>query len=272
MNEPLQSRTRSLSVTDFQTSLTRGQAELFPLRIVHLYPHTGQGTDVAFIAGAGSDRYYCKRDNSLQPIRATEWLCSSLAHHLKIPVPDFSILVEPRTGETFFGSKEVWGIASPFEAQTFLTTPSEVDPAIGDPHSWLGSYLSRLYAFDLFVGNVDRQICNFLLHGRRLLAFDFAASNLSLLTSTNFPIAQTKTLSVGRLWRAIRPFDNATAIELVDWLAGVSSTVLEGMLAPMPSDWLSSDKREMLVEQWSSGTHKVRLDALRRGLIDGTLL
>lgn len=256
--------------------LTAGQRELFPLPISGIYPESPQGADIAFVADAGGNRYYCKRDQLARPVRATEWIATSIASYLKIPVPDFAILLNPEVGETLFGSKEVWGTASRFEAQTFLTTPPSFDPIIGDPFEWLGAYLSRLYAFDLFIGNVDRQICNFLLvasgGSRRLLAFDFASSNLSQIKTTNFAIAQTATLSVGRRWRARREFDAARAFELIDWIGGICPSTLESILAPMPEDWMSSDEREMFIDLWGSGACKVRLAALRRGLSDGSLL
>jgi hypothetical protein len=184
--------------------------------------------------------------------------------------------MNPKSGETYFGSKEIWGAANRFDAQTFLTTRPAYDPAIGDPYSWLSWYLSRLYAFDLFVGNPDRQVCNFLLvqegSKRRLWAFDFDAADLSLIKTSNFPIVQTKTLSVGRLWRQHRHFDESSAFELIDWLGAISTTALESILAPIPDDWMSSDKREAFVDDWRKGASAARLTALRCGLKDGSLL
>jgi hypothetical protein len=275
MDERLNAWRQSFKVSGSKDHSPEIQPELFPLEITNIYPHNGRGTDVAFIADAGSGRYYCKRDISPRKVRAAEWICTSLATYLNIPVPDFAFL-RTADGETLFGSREEWDTASQFEAETFLTSPTMVDPAIGDPHAWLGPYLSKLYAFDLFVSNPDRQICNFLLSRdagtRRLLAFDFAASNLADVGSANFSIARTNTLFVGRRWRAIRRFDSARAGELLDWLADISLATIEGIVEPMPADWLSSVEREKFLESWSSGASKIRLDALRRGLSDGTLL
>lgn len=247
---------------------------MFPLEISGRIPHTGMGRGIACIADAGGHRFYCKRDQHSKPTRATEWICTSLAKHLGILVPDFAVLIDPSTGETFFGSKEVWGTASTFDAQTYLTTP--FDPITGDPTPWLAAYLSRLTVLDIFTGNIDRQICNFLLvsdgRSRRLLAFDFGESDLSQFSTTNFPIAQTQTMFVGRRFRAIRSFDMMSAQSAINELSAISPEIFESIIGPVPEDWLSRDNREKLVEHWRSGAHKVRLDALRRGLKDGSLL
>jgi hypothetical protein len=210
------------------------------------------------------------------PIRATEWITSSLARHLNIPVPDFAPILNPENDEILFGSKGTWGTASEVEVRTLLTTPQFYDKAVGGEPPWIGAYLSRLYAFDLFVANPDRQLCNFLLvpgEGvRRLLAFDFASANLAEWGGTNFPVAQAATISVGRQLRKLHQFDLKTANEMLDWIAAIPDSVIEGFLSVMPDEWLSEQGKGRISGLWSSGAVGDRLAALRNGIENESLL
>jgi hypothetical protein len=257
-------------------NLASGQQELFPLTLTGFLPELPKGSHLEFVADVGGSRFYCKRDKNGLPIRATEWFATSLAQHLNIPVPDFAPILNPENGEVLFGSKGTWGTASDVAVKTFLTTPQSYDGAIGGETPWLGSHLSRLYVYDLFVGNPDRQLCNFLLVSesgvRRLLAFDFASANLSELGGANFPVAQSPTISVGRQLRKLHGFDPKSATEMLDWIVAVPDTVVEKVLATMPEDWLSESEKGRISGLWSDGTIGTRLAALRSGLEDESLL
>ena len=257
-------------------AMASGQAEMFPREINALLPFQPQGQHIEFAADVGGYTYYCKGDKNGCPLRATEWLASSLAMHLKIPVPDFAPIRNPMNGDVLFGSKGVWGTASPFEAATFLTTPPNQDKAMGDAYPWLSPYLSRLYVYDLFMGNPDRQLCNFLLVQdsgvKQLLAYDFASAKLDSLGITNFSIAETQTLQVGRSLRKLRAFNHASAIEMIDLIEAVPASMVHSFFATMPSDWLTDDDRGEICGFWSNGRVGERLAALRNGISDESLL
>lgn len=256
--------------------LSSGQRELLPLTLTGFRPDPQQGQHREFVAEVNGTPYHCKRDRNGKPLRATEWFCTSLAGHLNFAVPDFAAIRNPENDEILFGSKETWGTSNGFAVQTFLTAKPSFDPAVGDPYAWLGSYLSRLYVFDVFVGNPDRQISNFLLANgsgnRTLLAFDFASSELQLLGTTNFLVADTPTMFVGRQLRKLRPFDMQSALELTDWIERCSPQAIEAIFTSMPTEWMPDNERGKIVDLWSTGMVKVRLDALRRGLGNGSLL
>lgn len=276
MNRGYQQWNNSMKSTQGASGVTNGQPEMFPLTLTGIRPGVPQGQHIEFIGDAGGEVYYCKRDRVGMPLPAIEWFCSNLASHLGIPVPDFAQIRNPENEEVLFGSKQVWGTAGPFEAQTFLTTPSNYDPAIGDPYSWLGPYLSRLYAFDLFIGNPDRQVSNFLLtdasRAKKLIAFDFASADFRLMHETNFPIAETQTLSVGRQVRRVRKFDTDSALELIDRIAAIPITVIEGILTSMAENWMSENRKGEICEHWQKDRVQKRLAALRSGVRDESLL
>lgn len=268
-------------MTDWRDSVAsadvaRGQRELFPLSLTAILPDCPQGQHLELVGEVSGDRYYCKRDKNGTPLRATEWFFSSLAQHLNIAVPDFAPVRDPRNEEVLFGSRHVWGTAQSVQVSTFLTTPQIDDRAISTAKPWLISYLARLYAFDLFASNPDRQLVNFLIESRggapRLLAFDFASADLQKISSDIFDIAGTATLTLGRRLRSLHGFDLASALEMLDWIAAVSGSAIESIVDSMPEDWLGGNEKGRLSEIWSSGGHQIRIAALRSGLRDESLL
>lgn len=258
------------------SSLASGQRELLPLELTGVRPGTPQGQHIAFVGEVGPQSYYCKSDQNGQGVCATEWFYTSLASLLGIAVPDFVQIRNPENGELLFGSKESWGTADRFEVETLLTTPPNADPAIGDPYPWLSSYLSRLYAFDLLIGNGDRHLANYLLvrgqAGRQLLAFDFASAELESGAISHFAIAESRTLFVGRQLRKLRVFDGRSAAQLINQAHAIPLADIEAILTGIPAEWLSNERRGRVYEQWSTGNVADRLEALQRGLTDGSLL
>lgn len=258
------------------SSLASGQRELLPLELTGVRPGIPQGQHVAFVGDVGSQTYYCKSDRKGRGVCATEWFYTSLASFLGIAVPDFTQIRDPENGELLFGSKETWGTADRFEVETLLTTPPNADRAIGDPYPWLASYLSRLYAFDLLIGNGDRHLANYLLvpgqGSRRLLAFDFASAELEFGAISHFAIAESRTLFVGRQLRKLRTFDGVSATQLVNRAHAIPEADIEAILAGIPAEWLSNERRGRVYEQWSNGNLAKRLEALQCGLNDGSLL
>jgi len=257
--------------------LAGGQAELFPLTLTGFLPEHARGAHIEFVADVAGSTYYCKRDKNGLPLRATEWFATSLASTIGIAVPDFAPIRNPENEEVVFGSKGTWNTAPEFEVKTFLMMPQIADKAIlGNVAPWLGAYLSRLYALDLFLANPDRQLCNFLLvpqgSSKRLLAFDFASADLRELSGTNFPVAGTQTLFVGRQLRSLHPFELTSAYEALEMIRTVPESVVLGILSSMPDGWLSDEEKGKISGLWSDGTVEVRLAALRSGLGDGSLL
>ena len=129
---------------------------------------------------------------------------------------------------------------------------------------------------DLFLDNPDRELTNFVLQSEgqilRLCAIDFAAANLTSLSGLQFPIAQDRTVLVGKLLRHLHRFFEESAFEMIDRIAAVPAGVLAGFLAEIPADWASETQREGICGVWSSRQMRERLDALRAGIRDASLL
>lgn len=250
------------------------QNSLFYRRIGTIYPTPSIGADLALYCEAvEGGSYYCKFDKDGRQIRATEWLCTHLAAHLGIATAECAIL-EDETGASYFGSRELISTASEFEVRDFLNHPSPNE--LGGPSEWPGRYLEQVFAFDMFVGNGDRSMRNFLLvnegQSRRICAIDFASARLVDWSGYNFPVVTDQTVSVGRRLRETHGPFPASAFEMIDRIGAVPVETIEGILKGMPKDWLTAEQREGTCDNWSSDRVKGRLMALRSGIADGTLL
>lgn len=251
------------------------QPQLFPLRVSTKYPSLVNSADLSFSCEADrGETFYCKSDKDGRIIRATEWLLTFLANHLGIPTAECAALIDPESGDRVFGSRQVLGAAAPAEAKAYLMQPQKNE--LGQPSAWPGAFLSGLYAFDLFVGNPDRGLNNFLLQreglNRRLIAFDFASARLDILSGRNFPVATCPTVKIGKLLRSQHGIFRQSAFEMIDRIAATPAETIEAFLGSMPDDWLNRGQREGIHELWSKKRLGGRLTALRTGLADESLL
>lgn len=244
---------------------------LLPQRASTIHGIKPNGADITLVCTTrDGGTFYCKDDKPARPIRATEMFATRLAGHVKIATP-FCSVVELEDGSTLFGSLGNDSVADQFEVRDFLSRaqPNE----IGGPSAWVAQTLARLYVFDLFLGNPDRSLQNFILERdtRRLCAYDFADAQLGNLSHQRFPVENSHTISVGKFLRQVHGYEAAYALEMVDWLSAVPVDVVRTILGEMPDDWLPTDQRGDLCDVWIN-QRPVRLSALRAGLTDGTLL
>lgn len=252
-------------------SILMEQPPLFNRRVSTPLPGQPNGQHIGFrcITDDGGF-YYCKPDAGQSPIRATEWICTSLAEHLGIAVAAHAI-IEDANGETFFGSRSPASVADDAEVARMLSTPAAGE--LGQPLPWLGQHLARLRAFDLFVDNPDRSVRNFILDRdggfNRLCAIDFASSRLLKHPVDRFPIASEPTIFVGDIWQRTHGSFEESAMEMVDRIRAVPTSAIESVLKDLPEEWLAQDQRGMLYEYWSGNKLKNRLELLRARLSDG---
>jgi hypothetical protein len=251
--------------------VSSAQIALLPKRISTRTSVTLSGRESAFVAWtADGAQYVCKEDRDTRPVRASEWICTALGRQLGIATAACEIIEDDSGAETFFGSQFQHSARQDFELKRYLSQPS-VDE-LGRTSGWLGRYLAQLYAFDLFVHNDDRSVNNLMLNGQTLIAIDFASARLDELGGVRFPVAPSATVSVGKNLRRIHGFDLDAALEMTNRISGLPVNVIEGIMKPMPSDWLSETARRGVTELWQNGHLGQRLDALRGGLTDGSLL
>lgn len=239
------------------------QPQLFPVRIGTILPEAPIGADLAFRCTSDlGGFYYAKDDKDGRPIRATEWIATKIAEALGLSVAESAVL-EGADGNTFFGSLQPTSLADEQQCQRFLLTPT-IDE-VGRPAPWLGQYLSRLWAYDLFLDNPDRNLRNFVLErsARRIRAIDFASARYVHRPDTKFPIATESTNRVGRFVRSKHGSHRESAIELLDWLGSMATSTITSILDAMPEDWLSEVQRNEFVNAWSDGRRQARIASVK---------
>jgi hypothetical protein len=216
-------------------------------------------------------RYFVKGDGNGCPTRASEWICAAIAEAVGIGTPATAV-VERQNGELVFGSRSLGGVADKLVTQTYLTTHSS-DSQL---NAVLVALLSKIYAFDMFINNEDRHLGNYLSNEdggkRRLYAFDFSRALFWRWPWSGFPAPDQNTRRCGFILRSIHGFDMQGAEEILAKLSGISETTIRGSLERMPSEWLSLKLRSDFIRMWSGIERHARIDALRKGLGDGTLL
>jgi hypothetical protein len=138
---------------------------------------------------------------------------------------------------------------------------------------------SAIYAFDLFVHNVDRHTGNYLFVGSRnanvtVRAFDFSrAWTQRGWPLPSLPLAPCNTLVHYRNTMKVHPFDMTAASALLDKIKAVPVSWVQTVHNEIPPPWLDKATRNAIVKWWSTGGDMVsRVDEIREGLKNGTYL
>ncbi|SFO26104.1 hypothetical protein SAMN05216330_102448 [Bradyrhizobium sp. Ghvi] len=250
------------------------QLQFFHRRAVIQYPPADQSADsLGSVEADDGFRYYVKGDAHGRPVRASEWISTHIAEAVGVTSPG-AVTMEMLSGEVVFGSRRVPGVASRIETQAFLTSPSIGN--IGQTLPGLGSLLSKIYALDLVLFNDDRHLDNYLSVNdngvRRLYTFDFSRALFWHWPWNGYPPPACNTRLCGGLLRQLHGFDFVAANSVLDALAALGSVSVEGIINQMPADWLSATLRAEFMDVWTTGVRRSRIDGVRKGLSDGSLL
>lgn len=190
--------------------------------------------------------------------------------HLGAPAP---MVIEMPDGSTVFGSRRIAGVSDDVTTRLYLTTPTAGNVAVRTSH--LCALLSAIYAFDLFVNNEDRHLGNYLSiddNGvRRMYAFDFSRA-MFWNGLAGYPAPTSNTRRCGTLLKSLHGFDAPAAEAILDRLANLKMTAIEGFINRMPADWLPDADRVGLLNWWKDGQRQGRIDFVREGIKNGTLL
>jgi hypothetical protein len=250
------------------------QGHLFYRKALIEYPPSSSTADsLGEVEADDYHRYYIKGDAHGRSVRASEWICTHIAEEVRVGAPA-PMVVELASGGLVFGSRRIAGSADITITAAYLTsqTVSNLSPA----STGLGPILSGIYALDLFLHNDDRHLGNYLSvddNGvRRLYAFDFSRALFWAWPWSGFPPKGCNTRICGEVLRALHGFDTVAATAIIDRIAALPLSTVEGFMNRMPSDWLTEQKRSDFSIWWENGARQQRLDALRAGISDGSLL
>lgn len=256
------------------TSIVPRQIPLFTRKAITEFPPSRKTADALGEVEA-DDRhlYYIKDDSHGHFTCASEWLSTHIAEEVGITTPT-PAAIERLDHSIVFGSRRIAGVSDLIETYNFLisTTISNTSKqSVG-----LKEVLSSIYALDLFLYNDDRHLGNYLSVPdgdiRRLYAFDFSRALFWKWPWNGFPTKDDKTRICGHLLQELHGFDHAAADATLDRLSALDVSTIRSFIGRMPSNWLSPDRCADFVAWWSDGSKMSRIDNLRKGFSNGTLL
>lgn len=221
-----------------------------------------------FCGDAGG--FVIKKNGAAATMPHDEWFCSSLAAASGVPQVPFSV-IRHTDGNLWFGSRWMNGKTADWWN---LAQQGSIDFAT------LADDLSRIYALDLFIHNVDRHANNFMVvpegSGHRVYSFDYSRAWLH----HGFPPPQIMTevtlatLNV-REWlkRTFGVYINVNvAMQILDNIDRMNTAAIERIISSHPKDWLTQQQEDDIVNWWGNGSASARVAAIKTGLNDGTLV
>jgi len=265
--------TRPVAFTQPPPSIPSEQLVLFPRKTLLELPKTS-GLDIyQFVQADNNRKYYLKLDRDGRYVRASEWLSYRLANLVGIPTPRCDC-IQTFNGDIAFGSEDIAGVASRAETVRYLQTDSLTE--FGRPITGLQAALSAIHVFDLFINNIDRHHQNFLVIGdgdeRHLVALDFARSLFWQWPLIGFPAADELTVEAWIELRERHGFDLSAAQTTLDRIGIITEAQVVSILEQMPSHWLPQNLQDECRAYCRDGGWRARVDELRRGLEDGSIV
>ncbi|MGJ0510597.1 MAG: HipA family kinase [Methylocystis sp.] len=250
------------------------RAFFFPINAVLELPASEEGADILAEVQGDDTHYYFVKGNDPEPrVAASELVSAQLAELINLPVPTPKI-VRLQRGTLVFGSRQIATIGEKVDTAAILTSMSL--PPSGFPIPGLRQVLAESYAFDLFINNVDRHEKNFMCcrhDGRyRLYLIDHARALFSRGYDVFPPVGGYGTIFTARRIRERHGFDLPAALALVDKLERVARGSITRILDSTPDNWLPPVEKEQFVDWWVNGGRARKMERLRNGLCDGSLL
>lgn len=229
------------------------QGRLFPLPILNLVPPIQSTADCRQIGVGENGLYYAiKRTDDGFLIPLAEWFFNQLAHDIGIPTPQFEIVALP-DDTLAFGSRWEGGTRNAQTPESDLLTQGKIKPEI----------LTAIYAYDLFIGNIDRRLGNYLLRYNNinpqlpdLIAFDYSrvAMTFGIFPSGRLP-AGTNTERTFSVLRKIHGYHQNNAEEIINKINSLPSDYPCLALKGIPKEWANPQILHTLYRWWECTRH-----------------
>ena len=230
---------------------------LFPLDVTVFIPSPWPSADLKELARTSDGHdFAAKWEREGRGLPASEWLGHRLAQACQIATPFTATL--RYGGEQGFGSRiegdvSTWNSLAPSERAIVLAHCSKA--------------MCGLLALDIFVGNDDRHLNNWLFR-RNLdqqwvpLCIDFSRALFRRgFPSDIWPLPPCNTLSTIELMKAAGRWDGSSAVFAVEQLQRVTPEVLKHWLTECPALWLPEPERAALTSWWASSAYHKRIQS-----------
>ena len=246
------------------------QLNAFPIHLVQVDPANLGTADAAFFAQGANGLEYCVKSVAKTPSApAAELVCNSLAGLCGLATAQFDI-VELPDGTLAFGS--VWEGSALKQQQAIQVLMGK---KVGHQ---VGPNLSRIYAFDLFVHNVDRHLGNYLCvagrtPGHSVKVYDFSrAFSANGWPLPNLPMPPSaNTVRAFRQLRRFHAFDLTGVQEFLVKVDAIPFSAFKSIIDDIPPNWMSAELQKKVVKWWAD-EHSDRITKILAGLKNGSLL
>lgn len=204
-------------------------------------------------------------------VRASEYFWLSVAQMVGLTCASPEVLEQP-SGRLVVGVREEHSAVGRTSAQCemALLSGTVLDGA---------AHLTRIFVFDLYCANWDRHPGNYLVleQGGQKVAFAIDFSHVAVLPSDALtdPIAATNNMTRVYFPTLVAPYggpDHQAALMMVDRLAALRPEHIEPILRGIPPDWLSASQKDAARAWWEDGRSAARIEQIREGVQNGTLM
>jgi len=244
------------------------QKDLLPIGAVKIYKSTQGTADLQVIVTASNNKDYAVKTTTDGNgyIPATELFCYELARLIDVPTPSYD-LITMRDGQLAFGSVWEGGVHHIEDAN------QAIDILTGKiPVRDLNQILSRVYAFDLFINNIDRHFGNYLFRQSYNsligLAFDYSRAWYEV-SPYQFESLEDKKSNTQR-WHSFikdyKKYDRQTAILTLQSITSISNEKIEKLLQTIPDEWLSDKIKNEIADWWGSQSMSDRISKIMGGV------
>lgn len=205
-----------------------------------------------------------------------EWFCTELGESVGIGSPPCKVIRHPDK-TLVFGSRWEGGVVRPSP----ISGPWWQKVKAGDIRlDDLRASLSRIYAFDHFIHNVDRHLGNFIVRdqhtGHVVLAMDYSRSWIwngfplpALPMQSGNTVATQRSLAA--LWGTTY-IDCDEVAAVIHELSALGKPIIERIIGRHPEEWLDECMKTAILDWWGSSSMTNRLNGIVRGVKDGTYL
>ncbi|RLB67910.1 MAG: hypothetical protein DRH03_10435 [Deltaproteobacteria bacterium] len=246
---------------------TKYQRSFYPVEITRTYNNDSGSVDMrAFGVGSDNRDYAIKQltDGSGR-IPATEMFCYELAQCFDIATPGYTI-VKLRDGSLAFGSVIEGGVGQIKNLVEAIEIFKGRPPVRG-----LKEFFSKVYAFDLFINNIDRHLGNYLFrHSLRstiAMAFDFGRAWYEIdaygYQATN---QDNKTQAGHVIISQYNQYDLTIARQTLREIAALPKSRVEAILNSIPNDWFHDSFAADFLNWWGSEDMSKRIVQLRKDI------
>lgn len=248
------------------------QKTLLPVEVITTHSSNLGTADLRVIVEGRDGKHYAVKtlSDGNGRVPASELFCYELAYRVVIPTPPYSLIAMPG-GDLAFGSTWEGGVIN---GNSKINYPAFIDGILNGTIQVnnLKRFFSRLYAFDLFVNNVDRHWGNYLWrtsYGDSVIAmaFDFSRACFEVGHEGFEATAQaSKTQIIFSLLNVTQNYVRTEAVACLEQIKAIGTEEISAILDNFPQSWMPAPAKKKYLEWWDSSARHDRIDRLMQYL------